>query len=278
MRRPVVFANDPNLPDVIELRNITHEYPGKRREDPPRVVIRDLSLLFENMPETGDIYTIIGESGCGKSTLLRFIAGLQMPTSGEVLVQGKQRDDKVVVGMVFQQYSSLHFRTVLENVELGLKLKGVSPQERRELAMEVIKIVGLEKEVDRYCFYPKLSGGQLQRVAFARSLIANPGIILMDEPFGALDIRTRQKMQAMLCDIKRNYDITIILVTHALDEAVLLSDRIYVMSKDPAQIVKEFRINLPPERDKETKRMPEYLRLVAEIDDYMTELGSSSEN
>ncbi|MCL4153378.1 UNVERIFIED_CONTAM: hypothetical protein GTU68_021521, partial [Idotea baltica] len=134
-------------------------------------------------------------SGAGKSTILRYIANLQQPTEGTVKVKGKAVSDSERVSMVFQQYSSLPWMTVLDNVALALRYQGVSRSERDDRAMELIKMVGLEGHEQKFAQYPTLSGGQLQRVAIARSLLANPEILLMDEPFGALDIKTRLQMQ-----------------------------------------------------------------------------------
>jgi len=172
---------------------------------------------------------ILGMSGCGKSTLLRFIAGLQKPTEGTVMIKGMEVDENMRASMVFQQYSSLPWMTVLDNVALALRYKGIGKKERNEKAREMLDLVGLSGHENKYAQYPTLSGGQLQRVAIARSLLANPEILLMDEPFGALDIKTRLKMQDLLSDIWRKFNSTIIFVTHDISEAVYLAESIYIL-------------------------------------------------
>ncbi|MFA5070634.1 MAG: ABC transporter ATP-binding protein [Patescibacteria group bacterium] len=263
---PVVFENT-NLPDVIELRNICQTYDGGKAW-----VLQYVNLLIEDIPDQGQFVVILGPSGCGKSTLLKYIAGLQKPTSGEVLISGKVRTDDVVVGMVFQQYSSLPWFTVLENVMLGLRFQNVPEKEAREKAMQMLEVVGLACEANKFAKSTQLSGGQMQRVAIARSLISNPGIILMDEPFGALDINTRHQMQLLLCDIWEKLQSTIIFVTHDINEAVFLADDIYVMTKNPGYICKHWIIDLPKHRDRSTKRDPRFIELANEIDDYMQNL------
>jgi len=212
-------------------------------------------------------------SGSGKSTLLRYIAGLQKPTEGEVLINGKQVDDGERVSMVFQQYSSLPWMTVLENVALALKYKGIPKADREEQAMEIIELAGLGGHEHKFAQYPNLSGGQLQRVAIARSIIANPGILLMDEPFGALDIRTRLQMQDLLSGLWRKYHSTIIFVTHDIAEAVYLADDIYILKSSPSRFVRHIDIDLPLVRAKETKRLPHYTELVHQVEDAMMEVS-----
>jgi NitT/TauT family transport system ATP-binding protein len=206
---------------------------------------------------------------CGKSTLLRYIAGLQQPTTGEVLLNGKLRTSKDAIGMVFQQYSSFPWLTVLENVELGMKYQGVNPKERKEKAMSLIEKVGLVGNENKYAQYPTLSGGQLQRVAIARSLAANPKVLLLDEPFGALDIHTRLKMQEMLHSVWHEFQGTMILVTHDISEAVFLGDDVYVMGKNPGNIKKHVRIPFSLNRTRDLKRAPEFNKMVYDLEDIM---------
>jgi NitT/TauT family transport system ATP-binding protein len=206
-------------------------------------------------------------SGCGKSTVLRYIAGLQKPTSGKILIKDKEAGDDNRVNMVFQQYSSLPWLTVLENVALGLKFKGVEKKEREEKSMEMIEWVGLKGHEKKYALYPLLSGGQLQRVAIARSLISNPEILLMDEPFGALDVETRQSMQALLLDIWKKFNTTIVFVTHDITEAVFLADDIYIMKKSPSKIVEYIKADLPINRTYEIKKTAHFIELVREVED-----------
>jgi NitT/TauT family transport system ATP-binding protein len=259
----VDFYNDPNLPDIIELRNITQKY------DDGKEIIKDLNLLIEDKPGQGQFLVILGQSGCGKSTLLRYICGLQKPTTGEVLIHGKHRTTEDRIGMVFQKYSSLPWMTVLENVELGLKFKNVPDKDRKQKAMEMITLVGLDGHENKYAQYPTLSGGQLQRVAIARSLIASPEILLMDEPFGALDVNTRLKMQEMLADIWNKLQTTIIFVTHDISEAVYLADEICIMSANPGEIVERIKIDMPLRRTRDMKRDPKFVDMVYHIEDKM---------
>jgi NitT/TauT family transport system ATP-binding protein len=252
------------LPDIIEVRNVDQTYDGGKN-----FVLKDCNLLIEDKPNQGQFVILLGPSGCGKSTILRYIAGLQTPTKGEILIRQKHRTNEDRIGMVFQQYSSFPWMTVLENVELGLKYKGVPEKERREKAMEMIQIVGLEGHHKKYAQYPSLSGGQLQRVAIARSLLVNPEIILMDEPFGALDTNTRLKMQDFLISVWDRVHPTIILVTHDISEAVYLGDDIYIMGTAPSKIIEHMRVDLPVDRTKEIKRSQKFTDLVFYLEDRM---------
>ncbi|MCL4120798.1 UNVERIFIED_CONTAM: hypothetical protein GTU68_008420 [Idotea baltica] len=213
-------------------------------------------------------------SGCGKSTILRHIAGLQKPTKGEVFVKNKPLSGDNRVSMVFQQYSSLPWLSVLDNVALGLKYKGVDKKEYEERAMEMIKLVDLDGHENKYAQYPNLSGGQLQRVAIARSLLANPEILLMDEPFGALDINTRLKMQDLLHEIWLKFSSTIVFVTHDIPEVVYLADEVFIMSAAPSKIVRKINIDLPLKRDNSIKRLSRYKELVEEVEDKMIEVAN----
>jgi NitT/TauT family transport system ATP-binding protein len=263
------------LPDVIELRGISQWYENEGRKT---VVIENLNLLIEDMPNRGQFACLLGPSGCGKSTLLRYIAGLQKPSQGEVLLYGKPRREEDHVGMVFQQYSSVPWLTVLENVSLALALQGVSAKERTERAMEFIKICDLEAHARKYAQYPMLSGGQLQRVAIARSLVSNPNLLLMDEPFGALDVNTRLRMQDMLLGIweklwKVNSATTIIFVTHDIPEAVYLGTEIYIMQANPGTFVHRVAIDLPFDKTRKIKRDPRFVQYVYSIEDTMMQLA-----
>lgn len=258
-----------DLADAIELRKVNQSYDGGKT-----YVIQDLSFLVEHKKDEAGFVVILGASGCGKSTLLRYVAGLQIPTLGDVLINGHFRTDQDIVSMVFQQYSSLPFKTVLENVMLPLVFKGVSNKDAKGQAMAMIKKVGLEGHEWKYAKYPLLSGGQLQRVAIARSLISNPKIILMDEPFGALDLHTRFKMQLMVADIWENMKTTIIFVTHDIQEAVFLANDIYIMRASPGQIVNHIRVDLPFHRDRSTKRESKFIELVNKVEDALLAVSS----
>lgn len=262
----VDFQNT-DLPDIIELKNICQTYDKGKS-----FVIQDLNLLIEDKPNQGQFVVVLGLSGCGKSTILRFISGLRAPSSGEVLIQGKPRNKTNRIGMVFQQYSSFPWLSVLDNVASGLKYKGVSEKERRDRAREMIKLVGLEGHVNKYAKYPTLSGGQLQRVAIARSLVSDPQILLMDEPFGALDINTRLQMQDLICEIWTKMQTTVVFVTHDLPEAVYLGDEIHIMRANPGKIVKRIQVDLPLERDRGIKRDNHFMQLVHEVEETMIDI------
>lgn len=266
----VDFTDIAEQANIIELKNISQSYDGGKS-----FIIQDLDFLVQDKPNKGQFVVILGMSGAGKSTLLRYIAGLQKPTTGEILIKGKPIEEAERVSMVFQQYSSLPWMTVLQNVSLGLRFKGMGKQERHEKAMEMIELVGLKGHETKYAQYPSLSGGQLQRVAIARSLLSNPDILLMDEPFGALDIRTRLQMQDLLTSIWRKFQSTIIFVTHDISEAVYLADDIYIMKYAPSKFIEHIKIDLPLERSRATKRDPRYIQLVHEVEDAMIRVSET---
>lgn len=204
------------------------------------VVLKDIDMDIQQ----GEFICAVGASGSGKSTLLRQIAGLDMPTSGEVKVDGKRvtgpGPDR---GMVFQHYTLFPWMNVQENTEFGLKLQGVPKKERREQASYFLNVVGLTKFAQSL---PKeLSGGMKQRVAIARALASEPKVLLMDEPFGALDIHTKESMHEFMLDLWRRTNITIFMITHDVEEAVFLSNRIYALGARPGTVRKEISINLP---------------------------------
>jgi len=256
--------------DIINLVNITQVYTD---HIPQNVVFKDFNLDIKDIEDQGQFITIMGKSGCGKSTLLRYISGLQVPTSGDVYIYGKKRTDEDRIPMVFQQYTSFEWKTVLQNVALPLILKGIPKSEANDKAMEMIKIVGLAGHEKKWAKYPILSGGQLQRVAIARNLVVNPQILLMDEPFGALDTVTRKQIQVFLRSIFENakIDPTVIFVTHSESEAVFLSTDIYILDSEPANIRHHFKIELPQIRD-------DSVRYSAQFTGYVNKLGSLLED
>jgi NitT/TauT family transport system ATP-binding protein len=261
-------TGDPD--DIINLAKINQVYEehGSRN-----VVFKDFNLDIKDIKDEGQFITIMGMSGCGKSTLLRYISGLQVPTSGDVFIYGKKRTEKDRIPMVFQQYTSFEWKTVLQNVALPLILKGVPKEEANEKAMEMIKIVGLDGHENKWAKYPILSGGQLQRVAIARNLVVNPQILLMDEPFGALDTVTRKQIQLFLRSIFENakLDPTVVFVTHSESEAVFLSTDIYILDSGPATIRHHFKIDLPSKRD-------DAVRYSHEFTEYVNKLGMMMED
>jgi len=199
--------------------------------------------------EENEFVCFIGPSGCGKTTLLRIIAGLEEPSSGEILIEGQPiKGPGPERGMVFQEYSLFPWRTVLDNVAFGLELKGISKDERQEKARQYLKMVELERFEERYPH--ELSGGMKQRVAIARALVNDPIAILMDEPFGALDAQTRNIMQSELLRIWEEEKKTVIFVTHSVDEAIYLADRIVIMSARPGKIKDVIRIDISRPRNR----------------------------
>ena len=196
----------------------------------------------------GEFVCMIGASGCGKSTLLRIIAGFEEPTTGEVAIDGKPvtgpGSDR---GMVFQDYALFPWMTVRQNISFGPRQRHLARDEVEKTTDEFIRMVGLERFADRYP--NQLSGGMKQRVAIARVLANNANILLMDEPFGALDALTREQLQNELLQIWKRTGVTTIFVTHSVEEAVLLADRVLVMSAGPGRIDSDFRIDLPRPRD-----------------------------
>jgi NitT/TauT family transport system ATP-binding protein len=209
-----------------------------------------------------EFVTIVGPSGCGKSTLLRIVAGLEEASEGDVGVDG----DLVVGpgadrGMVFQGYTLFPWLTVRQNIEYGPKLKGISILERRAISNHYLRITRLESFANR--FPKQLSGGMKQRVAIARALANGPKVLLMDEPFGALDAQTKLEMQEALLDVWEKEKTTVLFITHDIDEAIFLSQRIVVMG--PGRILKEFDVTLPAERTSEVREHPEFLKLRREL-------------
>ncbi|CCJ35823.1 ABC-type nitrate/sulfonate/bicarbonate transport system, ATPase component [Methanoculleus bourgensis MS2] len=207
---------------------------------------------------------LVGPSGCGKTTLLRIIAGLETPTTGSVTIDGSAvtgPDPKR--GMVFQEYSLFPWRRVIDNIAFGLEMKGVSREERRQTAEYYLKMVGLSRFRDAYPF--ELSGGMRQRVAIARALANEPDVLLMDEPFGALDAQTRNRMQKELLCLWKKTEKTIVFVTHSVDEAVYLSDRIIVLSPRPGSVQEIITIPWPRPRDRTSADFAEVRRRVLEM-------------
>jgi NitT/TauT family transport system ATP-binding protein len=258
---------------VLELRGIRQTYfDNKTQKD--FVVFDDFNLAVEDYAGMGQFIVIMGKSGCGKSTLLRYWTGLQKPTKGEIFVGGKPLAKNQSMPMVFQQYSSLEWFSVLENVALPLTLKGVSKKQAEEQAMEMIKIVGLEGHENKFARIPQLSGGQLQRVAIARCLVANPNMLFLDEPYGALDGFTRAKMQFFLLEVFQKRELaelnpTIVLVTHDPREAVLLGNDIYIMDSNPGRIIKHIKPDLPDHRDRSIRKQSHFIEIVSYIEDVM---------
>ncbi|MEQ8199052.1 MAG: ABC transporter ATP-binding protein [Clostridiaceae bacterium] len=220
--------------------------------------------------EEKEFIAILGSSGCGKSTLLRIIGGLEQPTSGCVVANGKQvKEPGPDRGMVFQAYTLFPWLTVQKNIEFGLKQKGMEKKQREAIAKEYIDIVGLRGFENSYS--KALSGGMKQRVAIARALANDPQILLLDEPFGALDMQTRSLMQELLLDVWKKTKKTVILVTHDIEEAIFMADRVVVMSSHPGSVKDILEINLPRPRNYQIKTTPEFLEYKAKAVDLIRE-------
>ena len=248
----------------ISLKGISQQYAQKNGKS--FQVINNLNI---DIPQ-GKIISFLGSSGCGKSTILRYIAGLQNPSSGEVFINDHDRSDSDCVGMVFQQYSSLPWYSVLENVMLPLNINGkLKKEDIIKKAKEMIKIVGLEGHEEKYAKYPLLSGGQLQRVAIARSLLANPEIILLDEPFGALDIQTRENMCHLVLDIWEKTKCTVLMVTHDIREAIYLSHDVVILSNKIKNITHLIPIELPFPRKEDIRYNAKFVEYEKNISNIM---------
>jgi NitT/TauT family transport system ATP-binding protein len=229
-------------PHVVEFKKVGKTFPGAAQP-----AIRDVTFTIEDVPDRGEFVVLLGPSGCGKSTVFNLIAGLEPvhpATTGEVLVFGEPvRGPGPDRGMVFQTYSSFPCYTVLENVAFGLRMQGMPKAEREERAMRWIQRVRLEGSEKKYPH--QLSGGMRQRVALARTLVLQPRIVLMDEPFGALDRVVRWEMQDLLVELWREVHATVFLITHDIAEACYLGDRVLLFTDAPGTIGEEVRIPPP---------------------------------
>jgi NitT/TauT family transport system ATP-binding protein len=259
-------------PPVVEFRNVGKTYAG----DKPFTAIKNVNFKIEDHPGRGEFISILGPSGCGKSTVLRMIAGLspQYPqTSGEALVFGKPiQPSSADRGMVFQDYTSFDHRSVLDNIAFGLECRGVSVKDRHEQAMEWIGKVGLSRDKDAQKYPHQLSGGMRQRVAIARTLILKPRIILMDEPFGALDPATRLAMQDLLLKLWDEQQASVFFITHDIEEAVFLSDQVLIMSPAPGTILELRTLARSTLPAREAQREASFIEHVFALRDVMEKL------
>lgn len=259
---------------IVEFSHVTKTF----NEGTPRAstAIQDVSFQVLNRPGRGEFVAVLGPSGCGKSTILRLTAGLRPhfpPTSGTVKALGLPVEGPGANrGMVFQDYTSFDNRTVENNIAFGLECQGVPAKERRERAREWIAKVGLDVDRDADKYPHQLSGGMRQRVAIARSLILHPRIILMDEPFGALDPITRLSMQDLLVQLWRDQEATVFFVTHSVEEAVYLGDRIYVFASSPGRLIREVGVPPPDRPAREMQREPAFAEVVYQIRDIIEKL------
>lgn len=254
----VAPATPASRPDVVVFKNVTKSF-GQGPDT--KVAIQEVSFVVEDAPDVGELVTIVGPSGCGKSTLLRIIAGLKPhfpPTRGEVRVFAKPIEEPGPDrGLVDQKYSMLPHLNVIDNIGFGLKLRGVGRSERLDRARDWVGKVGLEGSEKK--FPNELSGGMQQRVAIAATLILQPRILLMDEPFGALDPGIRLRMQELLIKLWNEQQGTVFLVTHSVEEAVYLGDRVFLMASQPGRLVEVLKVPRPAEPPEESRRKPWFI-------------------
>jgi NitT/TauT family transport system ATP-binding protein len=256
--KPAAFSLEPGVSKLV-IENVSRIFPAVRRGKPTRALEPTSLQIPDN-----DFVTILGPSGCGKSTLLRLVAGLDRPTTGHIILNGREvTEPSADRGMVFQSYTLFPWLTVADNIAFGLREKGVA-RDRRSAAVRAwlarIGLTGFEHH------YPKqLSGGMQQRTAIARALANDPEILLLDEPFGALDNQTRGLMQELLLDIWERERKTVLFVTHDIEEAIFLGSRVLVMTARPGRIKAEVAIDLPHPRHYTVKTSPEFSALKARL-------------
>ena len=263
--------------DVIRLENICQSFP--KSDGSVFKLFDNFNLTISDFKNQGQFISIMGGSGCGKSQLIKMIAGLTKPQSGKIYLYGKEYTDKTTVPMTFQQPSCFQWQRVIDCVALPLRLHGIKKEERDELAMKMLKLVGLEDQADKWARYPDLSGGQQQRVSLARNLVANSQILLLDEATSALDIIAKKEIQNVLLDIyySSEVDPTILNVTHSVDEAVYLSNRVIILKPNPCQIYKVIDIDFGDvRRTADIRELPQFSEYVKQIEHYMNEISQAS--
>lgn len=253
-----------SLPELVRFEKVTKSF-GEGSE--ARVAIQDVPFLIEDQPDVGELVAIVGPSGCGKSTVLRMLAGLRPhfpPTSGEVKAFGKPvTHPGADRGMVDQKYSLMPHLTVRDNIAFGLMLRGLPLKERRSRATEWVKKVGLEGYEDKYP--SELSGGMQQRVSIAATLILEPKVLLMDEPFGALDPKIRMQMQELLVQLWKEQHSTVFIVTHSVEEAIYLGDRVLRMGAKPGRLVEILRLPRPDMSPEMMRKKPWFNEVSQEL-------------
>ena len=263
------FARIQQRDVILEVKNLDKRYPSPQGETE---ALRNINFQIHRR----EFVCVIGASGCGKSTLIRTLAGLEKQSAGEVLLDGQPvtgpGKDR---GMVFQGYSLFPWLSVKRNVMFGLQINGMSHEAADREARQWLDMVGLTQFADNYPH--QLSGGMRQRVAIARALANQPRILLMDEPFGALDAQTRSKMQSHLLDIWRNIDVTILFITHDLDEAIYLADRILVLKPHPGEVQEFIEVPVPRPRSPQQFGSPEFLATKQRLDELIHPPKSASD-
>jgi NitT/TauT family transport system ATP-binding protein len=242
----------------LTILNLNQSFP---REDGSRLqVLEDFSLEVQDK----EFVCILGSSGCGKTTLLRLIAGLDTAESGSIILDGEEmKGTNPKVGMVFQEYSLFPWRTVIDNIAFGLEMQGINKEERYHIAERYLNLVNLTQF--RNSYPSELSGGMRQRVAVARALAVDPVLLLMDEPFGALDAQTRNMLQTELLTIWEKTKKTVVFITHSVDEAVFLADRIIVLTPRPGRICETIPLSLPRPRDRTSVEFAQLRRHVLDL-------------
>jgi NitT/TauT family transport system ATP-binding protein len=259
-RRP--DAQPHAIPKLASIRRLRKEYASQDGSN--IIALEDVSLDIEE----GEFISVVGPSGCGKSTLMHIIAGVLQRTSGEVLLRGQPIDGpRREIGVAFQESLLLPWRTVLDNVLLPIEVHRMPVEQYRPRAMELLELTGLTAFAKKYP--NELSGGMQQRVSIARSLIHDPAILLMDEPFGALDAMTREQMNLDLMKLWAESKKTILLITHSISEAVLLGDRVIVMSRRPGRIVDAIDVELPRPRSLDVTATPAFGAYAKRVRDHL---------
>lgn len=236
----------------IEVRGVEKTYPSAKG---PVQALENINLTVED----GEFLSILGPSGCGKSTLLRILAGLNRQSAGEVTVRASQNGNRPQNAVVFQEYAIFPWRTVKDNVSFGLEMRGMSKEAREARTAQYLARVGLVQFSDHYPY--QLSGGMKQRVALARAMANDPEALLMDEPFGALDAQTRSVLQEELLRIWEDEKKTVVYVTHSIEEAIILGDRVVLMTARPGRIKRIYPVDLPRPRHLDVRVTPEYILL-----------------
>jgi ABC-type nitrate/sulfonate/bicarbonate transport system ATPase subunit len=241
----------------LQVRHLSKVFPYG---DKPLVAFEPIDLHLES----NEFVCMVGASGCGKSTLLKIIAGLMPPTTGDIWVDGETVPGPGADrGMVFQNYTLFPWLTVAQNIGFGLELKGITQADRQQKVAYYLEVIGLTRFANAY---PKqLSGGMKQRVAIARALANEPAVLLMDEPFGALDAQTKEQMQQFMQELWQQTHTTILMVTHDVEEAIFLAQRIYVMSAHPGRIRSEIPVSLPDDRPLSIKLDPQFVQIKRQI-------------
>ncbi|HOX03292.1 MAG TPA: ABC transporter ATP-binding protein [Candidatus Paceibacterota bacterium] len=271
---PGKTAPSAERPPVVAFRNVTKSFG-----DPPhaKVAIQGVTFTVEDLPDKGELVAIVGPSGCGKSTLLRTIAGLKPhfpPTTGEAFVLGKPIEEPGPDrGLVDQKYSLLPHLNVIENISFGLKLRGMAKSERHDQAEAWVRKVGLEGSEKKYP--GELSGGMQQRVAIAATLVLHPRVLLMDEPFGALDPGIRLRMQELLVQLWSEQQATVFLVTHSVEEAVYLGDRVFLMASNPGRLIEILRVDRPTGSPEQSRRQPWFLEFSQQLLNKLEEVSGA---